>query len=276
MITCRAKIVGGDEFEVPVKFWSFPAGERGVRVEMPSFSIDDVTSITIRCDFRGSDDLIDLILLNDAVNEYFQFVPVYLVIPYFPYARQDRRSCLGESHSLKVIAKLINGCDFNRVFVVDPHSIVLEGLIDRISIVDQCEAFMSGCIHHSMIRSFDVVIAPDNGAIKKASKIAAKIGAKLVVAEKVRNPSDGAIVGVSFSDRDLETLKDSHAIVVDDICDGGRTFIELAKAIDQDHKPERLSLFVTHGIFSKGIDVIFEAGYSGIFCYNDMRTFEEE
>jgi ribose-phosphate pyrophosphokinase len=70
-----------------------------------------------------------------------------------------------------------------------------------------------------------------------------------------------------------EQLKDKHVIIVDDICDGGRTFIELAKVL-KSNKVKNITLFVTHGIFSKGVDALFENGIDNIIT-TDTRLITQ-
>lgn len=84
-----------EDSPIEVKFWSFPAGERGCRIELEdeSLLLEEEHVFLIRVDFRSSDDLIDLLLLNNAIRNMFVLaskIDLVVHIPYFPYARQDR------------------------------------------------------------------------------------------------------------------------------------------------------------------------------------------
>ena len=243
------------------KRWTFPAGERGLKI-LQSTS----TRHLIRMDFKTSDDIIDMLLTVDALRrEYGVDVNIYLNVPYFPYARQDRKMQQGESHSLKVIADLVNSCKFKEVFVADAHSDVLEALVDNIKIKTQTD-----CIIETLgekLFTYDYILAPDAGAMKKAYKTAMVAKVPCICANKVRDVRTGEITGVSINTSTLE-LEGKKVLVVDDICDGGKTFLELRKVLP---KNMECHLYVTHGIFSKGKEELNTA-YSEIFCYNDMRS----
>ena len=122
-----------EDSPIEVKFWSFPGGERGCKIELEdeSLLLEEEHVFLIRMDFRSSDDLIDLLLLNNAIRNMFVLagkIDLVLHIPYFPYARQDRVMSPGESLSLQVAVDLIKSCDPYTVIVHDPHSDVLAGM----------------------------------------------------------------------------------------------------------------------------------------------------
>lgn len=168
---------------------------------------------------------------------------VNLFSPYLPAARQDR----GAPFSAKVYADAINSGGFDRVIAVDPHSEVMPNLLERFTAIDAVDI-----IHPDMFKgnfrgdgTFSV-IAPDAGAEGRAKAVAARFGVPVVQAEKHRDPDKNfAITGY-----ECERPTTDFAVVVDDICDGGGTFLALAKAIDMPAK--NLRLWTTHGIYSKG------------------------
>lgn len=186
------------------------------------------------------DDMIALAIWADAVHRDGG-MPV-AIIPYLPGARQDRR-LPGEALSCKVYADLINSCNLDQVVCVDPHSDVMPALINRCSIIsvsDIFKRFMSGVgVHH-----YQGFIAPDVGAAKRVFNLARAFKKPVFQAFKHRDMETGKLSG--FSCEDLPS--DGRFLIVDDICDGGGTFMGLANAIGID--PERLDLWVTHGVFS--------------------------
>ena len=105
------------------------------------------------------------------------------------------------------------------------------------------------------INNIDYIIAPDNGAVKKASKIAEEFQLPLITCLKERDLATGHIIKYRILDL-IE--KPGKALIVDDICDGGATFNILAKSLKKDTPVTEISLYVTHGIFSKGLDELFE------------------
>ena len=105
-----------------------------------------------------------------------------------------------------------------------------------------------------------VLVAPDAGAIKKVLKVAQVTGLPMVRADKIRDVNTGAITEtVVYSDH----IKDKSFLIVDDICDGGRTFIELEKVL-RPLTDAYVYLYVTHGIFSKGLEPLG--------CFNKVYT----
>ena len=99
-------------------------------------------------------------------------------------------------------------------------------------------------MHHK----YDVVVAPDAGAEKRAANVARCLNLPLCRAWKNRDLQTGNITGFGFGE--LPNKEKIRALIVDDICDGGGTFVGLAQILKE--KVSSLDLFVTHGIFSKG------------------------
>lgn len=243
-----------------IKTWNFPAGEVGVRIE--DVLVEDEYMVDLRT--PNSDEIIRMLFLVDAIRRMKPEVRLYLNVPYFPYARQDRVMQAGESHSLKVIADLINSCGFERVYVADPHSDVVEAVVDNLYIIRQDD-----CARETISNwDYQYLIAPDAGALKKIYKLSEKVGIPVICANKVREVSTGKITGISISPEDYAKIT-GKVLVVDDILDGGATFLELADALPNVDK----HIYVTHGIFSKGKSII-QTKYSEIFCYNDMSVIQ--
>lgn len=253
--------------KLEVTRWKFPAGESGFRVADERAAYADF--FNIKFDYADDSSLFELALVVDALRG-IKDVPIHLDMPYVPYARQDRRAVSGESHSLRVLAHFINSLNFNSVTVVDPHSDVVEAVFDRLVIIPQEKAIPL----YILTQQIDFFVAPDAGASKKIYKTAARAGKPVLIANKVRDPRTGEIRGLKFDSEDLAAIKPTDKLlVVDDICDGGRTFIEVAKALPV--AKEQLSLYTTHGIYSKGIEVLQEF-YSDVSCYNDIRDTSKE
>jgi ribose-phosphate pyrophosphokinase len=237
---------------ISISTMTFPGGEVGVNINTGSLSWLDtesnyVDTIDLVAKIQNSDQLMAMFLATDALRRVYPNARLDLNIPYFPYARQDRVCNPGEALSAKLMATLINSQNYATVTVVDPHSPVLVAALDRCFVVDQITAFKG--IKDDW--SEWTIIAPDAGAAKKTEEFAKAVGAKAVVYfQKHRELSTGKITGMApIGDVD----PDGKYLVLDDICDGGRTFVELVKCISY---VEYLELAVTHGIFSKGVEVL--------------------
>jgi ribose-phosphate pyrophosphokinase len=115
-------------------------------------------------------------------------------------------------------------------------------------------------------------VSPDAGSEKKIERIAKKLGLnKIIKASKVRDTKTGKIKETKLH-IDFEFNIHDLYIVIDDICDGGRTFIELAKVL-KTYCIQDINLFVTHGIFSNGLDELFEY-YKKIYCNHTLNNIE--
>lgn len=255
MITYTIDKVGVD-IEFTVRQWKFPGGEVGVDINNLS-QIDGMKVERVHVDARiqNSDDVMALLLTTDALRREYPLAKFMLDLPYIPYARQDRVCNDGESLSIKVFASLINSMKYDIVQVLDAHSAVSLAVIDNVHIRDQFDVF------RKIKPSFGgwTIVAPDQGATKKCEEFAKKVGAAGVITfQKTRELSTGKITGMKC----LDTIDpDGKYLVLDDICDGGRTFIELAEHM---HYVGNLELAVTHGIFSKGFEVV-GASYDHVY-----------
>jgi ribose-phosphate pyrophosphokinase len=118
-----------------------------------------------------------------------------------------------------------------------------------------------------------MLVSPDAGALKKIYDIAKDFNIKNVVtASKVRDIESGNIIRTTLPTMDLRDIE--QIIIIDDICDGGRTFIELANAIKEITEIP-IYLVVTHGIFSGGFEKLSDV-LDGIFCTNSVKDINFE
>lgn len=246
---------------IPLKQFEFPGGELGIQIlDDPCFE----SFVTIKATMTKPQDVFALALLADAARRMYKPRFFELVMNYVPYARQDRVCNSGESLSIKVFADFINSLEFDRVVVSDVHSDVTLALLDNVVHNDQAKILSAFC---GIARDYRILIAPDAGAEKKIYSGARALGVELTfTASKVRDLQTGKILRTEFPDVELHG---SNVLIVDDICDGGMTFIKLAEVL-QFKGAEHIALFVTHGIFSKGLDVLKDAGIDEVFTTNSI------
>lgn len=240
---------------------SFPGGEMHVRVQTGVCT----TSFRLVALLQTPADCMTLLLATDAIKRAYPGCTIALDMPYVPYARQDRVANAGEPLSARVFCDLINGLGFSQVRVEDPHSDVTPALLNNVVIMDS-QAALTQVVS---VTGPVALVAPDAGARKRVSALARTAGLPVVFADKVRDTLTGLISGTEISGE----IPDLPLLVVDDICDGGRTFIELAKAI-QAKRPTSihpLYLYVTHGIFSKGLTPLL-AHYQSVFTRYDWTA----
>ena len=248
------------EFEA----FTFNGGEPHLKIKTALAASDEVT-ITTR--IRAFNDLGFLLLANDALRR-MGVRKIHLFLPYFPAARQDRVMVKGEPLTVKIYADLINQCCFETVTIVDPHSEVTAAVLDNVRVIDN-HRFVEKCLAQN--NDYQLV-SPDGGALKKVYKLAQFLGGKEVVeCSKRRDVTTGNLTGFTVYADDLQG---KTCVIVDDICDGGGTFLGLAEALKKKNAGD-LILIVTHGIFSKGLEGLSKH-FSKIYSTDSFGDLESE
>jgi ribose-phosphate pyrophosphokinase len=250
------------------KYFSFPSGEPGFQLDAVPSRFGDSIIITTR--LATPDDIVKLMLATDALGRAYLAEGILeyrleLFISFMGFARQDKLHNRGEAHSLWVLAELINRMNFDRVMVFEPHSDITTALIDRSIAVSSIKLAMN-YVHYDT-----VVVAVDFGAVKRLAKYQLRED-YLLICNKKRDPSNGNII-----QHDLLTQIPQDAIeflIIDDICDGGATFISVAKAIRQQVSNAVITLYVPHGIFSKSVDHLIQGGIDHIITTNSFKEQE--
>jgi ribose-phosphate pyrophosphokinase len=228
-----------------VEGFTFPGGERHVNVE----HIPEAVSYFVESKIRSSDDLIDTALVCDALYRTSPHIPIDLAIPYFPYARQDRVCTPGDPISSNVVTRIINSLPVRQCIVFDPHNPkAISPYLNGCRIIDNTK-FIKKVIHHNQP---DFLICPDYGALEKYQNIWG--GMPTVICSKTRDPATGKLSGFKIERGHSLAGDGQTGLIVDDICDGGGTFLGIADLFPNNE----LLLAVSHGIFSRGLDILFE------------------
>jgi ribose-phosphate pyrophosphokinase len=246
----------------------FPGGESHVLLPVDLLDgINHISSIRINALIKSADAFMQLLLLTDALRRAAPYSPIHLNMPYVPYARQDRVANPGEALSAKVFCGLINAQNYASVTITDPHSDVVPALLERVHVIDAA-GMLAEVVAMPLFNGGVVLLAPDAGARKRVCKLAAALGIdKVGFADKARDTRTGSISSIRL----LDDLPPGPILVVDDICDGGRTFLELAAAVRRETS-QPLFLYVTHGIFSRGLADL-KQHYQHIYtAYNWLQT----
>ncbi len=255
---------------------TFSAGEVHVQLQDKGNMINIHNSfdsvIVIEGRITSSEDLIELLMLNDAIDTVFVGCRKQLDLYYTPFSRQDRVANPGEALSIKVFANLINSCNFTKVITYDNHSSVSTALINNCIDNTQTAIFKEAIKKNPL--SFDYIISPDAGANKKSFDIATMFGVDMIQADKKRSTQTGEITGTVVH-ADSETLTGKTVMIADDICDGGRTVIEIAKVLKA-KGVDKIYCYFTHGIFSKGVDALLDANIDHIYTTNSFEQEENE
>ncbi len=240
---------------IPFKSFTFPDGQPHLELQLIQ---DEWREATIETAIRNPKELFETLLLADALRGA-GYYNINLDIRYLMGARMDRVMGLGQPFTLQVVCRTLNAQGFRKVRILDPHSEAACNMLGASKVYP-----MEGL--KKAIDNCHMVVIPDKGATSRVAEILNNISYPVLTrqAHKHRNPATGALSG--FSVDDPSSLKDCHLLIIDDICDGGGTFTGLAKVLI-DAGALRVSLFVTHGIFSKGTQL----GLSAIYTTNSYQ-----
>lgn len=251
----------------------FNGGELGVKIkrEIP-LKYKESCELFIEARLQNTEDFVLLGLLKNALENIYPKARFTLFMPYCQYGIQDRVCDFGEAFSLKFFSDYVNNMNFSRVVTLDPHSDVIGSVFNNLEIQEQDHIVTRFQKLFSKLYDTDfAIVSPDAGSNKKIGKIAKKLLKKdFIRADKIRDCSNGNIL-------ETKVYGDvpKRVAIIDDICDGGRTFIELAKVLKSKGAKEIL-LYVTHGIFSQGYERLLESGITEIYHTDSFRKEEKE
>ncbi|SNR16150.1 ribose-phosphate diphosphokinase [Tenacibaculum jejuense] len=252
------------ENQVTFKSFTFSGGEPHIKI---SSDLTNVEKVTITTRVTSFNDMGLLLCAVDAIKRCGVKM-IDLFIPYFPGARQDRVMISGEPLTVKVYADLLNSLNLNEITVFDPHSEVTPAVLNDCKVVTNYK-FIEKVIEK--IGSEVLLISPDGGALKKIYKVSEYLGGVAVVeCSKKRNVTNGKLEGFKVYEEDLGG---ENCLIVDDICDGGGTFMGLADELKKKNAGD-LYLAVSHGIFSKGIEHLREK-FTKVFTTDSFKDVED-
>ncbi len=191
----------------------------------------------------ANDNLMELLLCIDALKRS-SAKNITAVIPYFGYARQDRKVVPRTSISAKLVSNLITTAGANRVVTVDLHAGQIQGFFDIP--VDNLFSTPIFARHiKKKIKSKNMIcVAPDVGGTERARALGKLLNVGLAIVDKRRpKPGKSQVMNV------IGTVKDKTCIIVDDIIDSGGTIINAAKAL-KDRGAKEVYVYITHGVLS--------------------------
>ncbi|AZJ36761.1 ribose-phosphate diphosphokinase [Tenacibaculum singaporense] len=255
----------GTENNVDYNFFTFSGGEPHIKIIS---ELENVSEVTITHRIQSFNDIGTLLLTTNALKN-MGIKKLHVVLPYFPAARQDRLMVSGEPLSVKVYADIINTQNYESVTIFDPHSEVTPALLNNCKVIDN-HIFIEQIIQQ--LSDDLLLISPDGGALKKIYKVATHLqNYEVIECSKSRNVKTGQLTGFKVYADDLQG---KDCLIVDDICDGGGTFLGLAKELKAKNAGN-LYLAVSHGIFSKGFEEL-EKYFTKIFTTDSFKTIENE
>ncbi len=193
----------------------------------------------------ANDNLMELLIMTDALRRS-SAARITAVIPYFGYARQDRRTKARTPISAKLVANLIAEAGVERVLTMDLHAAQIQGFFDLP--VDNLYAspiFALDIMHHFKGQMDDVmVVSPDVGGVARARELAQRIKAPLSIVDK-RREKPGEVAEMTV----IGDVKGKKCIIVDDMCDTAGTLCKAAEVLIGAGATE-VHAYITHGVMS--------------------------
>lgn len=257
----------------PLNVTVFPDKTSQVWKLNPSF-LNDSFRQHIEWVFENEGEIVQLAQLVDLLekrqDKKFPIMRI-LELPYLPYGRQDKNVSNDATFALHSFAHMVNQLHFAKVIIHDPHSEV------ALQLIHNSEAVYPIAALNFVIAEVkaDTLCYPDKGAKSKYTSVYGEIKLRVVYGEKVRDQSSGKIISYDLYQAfdSWDDVKNKNVLIVDDICDGGATFTILAKDLLA-KGAKSVALFVTHGIFSRGLKPLFESGIQRIYT-QDGEASEE-
>ncbi|MEO6015072.1 MAG: ribose-phosphate pyrophosphokinase [Devosia sp.] len=195
--------------------------------------------------YPTNDNLMELLILTDALRRS-SARRITAVLPYFGYARQDRKSASRTPISAKLVANLITEAGVNRVVTLDLHAAQIQGFFD----IPTDNLYSAPVMTRDILKNYGVentmIVSPDVGGVARARAIAQRVGADLAIVDK-RRPK----AGVSEVMNIIGDVSGHKCILIDDIVDSGGTLINAAEALLKAGAIE-VSAYITHGVLSEG------------------------
>lgn len=241
----------------------FPGGEMHIK-----YTPGDFSSLKNYALVKGADanDYIAASMWAEAVH--FDGGKAHAIIPYLPGARADRGVPFGAMH----YANLIDAGDFDSLVFFDAHSETMSNMVRMNHYSTHVEIHPWSVIERSLgdFRP-DFVISPDEGSRLRSQAVATKLNVPLILGGKTRDFETGKLSGFTCE----PVPETGHGLIVDDICDGGGTFVGLTKATGLPW--DRISLYVSHGIFSGGEQAFgsLQKTFSRIYTTNSHHDFQK-
>ena len=191
----------------------------------------------------ANDNLMELLICIDALRRS-SAKNITAVIPYFGYARQDRKVVPRTAISAKLVSNLITNAGAHRIVTVDLHAGQIQGFFDI-----PVDNLFSTPIFSKHIKKYIsnkniICVAPDVGGVERARALGQKLNVGLAIVDK-RRPAPGKSQVMNI----IGNVKGKNCLLVDDIIDSGGTIVNAAKALKEKGAKD-VYVYVTHGVLS--------------------------
>lgn len=278
----------------------FSGGE--LDIKLPKLDIKSGELVTINYRSKDPNDIFKLGLIVNSIRNNYKYLNPYIALDicYLPYARQDRVCNFGETYGIEFIIYYLHFLKFSKIRVLDVHSPIAKKVSYNLLRKEQvgCLNPRSEFYFNDFINSSNFIeglfklgidftdlirIAPDSGSVNRIKQLNFDLDSLYIesipyysfykyykttpILEVSKERVDGKVIQEIKNFIPLTGL--NNLLIIDDICDGGATYIDLAKYL-KSFNPKSITLFVTHGIFRNGTDILYEAGIDRIITTDSL------
>lgn len=193
----------------------------------------------------ANDNLMELLIMTDALRRS-SAARITAVIPYFGYARQDRRTKARTPITAKMVANMMVSAGIERVLTMDLHAAQIQGFFDiPVDNLYAAPVFGLDIKHHfKKVLNNVTVVSPDVGGVARARELATRTGSALAIVDKRREKA-GEVAEMTV----IGDVKDQVCIIVDDICDTAGTLCKAAEVLMEAGAKE-VHAYISHGVLS--------------------------
>ena len=220
----------------------------------------------------ANDHLMELLVLIDACKRA-SAGRITAVIPYYGYARQDRKPASRTPITAKLVANMITVAGADRVLCMDLHAGQIQGFFDiPLDDLSSKPLFEKSLRKSNMVKSGNaLIVSPDAGGVPRARSLAKRLELDIAIIDKRRekaNESEAMNV--------IGNVKGKQCIIVDDIVDTGGTLVKAAEAL-YSKGAEDVQAYITHGVLSKnGMDTIQSSRLSSLVITDTINNYEDK
>ncbi|GJL97094.1 MAG: ribose-phosphate pyrophosphokinase [Hyphobacterium sp.] len=214
----------------------------------------------------ANDYLMELLICIDALKRA-SAKRITAVIPYFGYARQDRKTGGRTPITAKLVANLISEAGADRVLTLDLHAGQIQGFFD----IPTDNLFVTPVFEDDLLRNYDtkelMIVSPDVGGVVRARALASRLGADIAIVDKRRpKPGQSEVMNI------IGEVEGRDCIIFDDICDSGGTLCNAAAKL-KEQGATSVAAYVTHGVLSgKAVERIANSELSELVMTDSIAT----
>lgn len=259
-----AKILGIDIAEVTVNHFA-----DGEIICEPKSSVRDKNCYIIQSTCAPvTEHLFELLIFVDALKRS-SAKTINVIVPYYGYARQDRKSKPRQPITSKLVADLLTTAGVNRIICFDLHAPQIQGFFS--CLVDELTAIpLIASYYKKQNNANTVVVSPDHGGVNRARKIAERLNAPLAIIDKRRpKPNEAEVMNI------VGTIEGKDCLIIDDMIDTAGSCSAGAKALRK-NGAKSVKIACVHGVFSSPSEErLFDGTFDEVLCTDSIPLKQE-